>query len=61
MARHELAVEESRLGTQAIVSFSYAPLDLITALSLIIVGLSAIFAVVSIVLRITNPTLRRKA
>jgi dolichol-phosphate mannosyltransferase len=40
---------------KAILSFSYTPLDLITAFSLVIVALSAIFAVVEIVLRIVDP------
>src|SRR5262249_20329382 len=40
---------------KAIISFSYAPLDMITAIAAVIVVLSAIAAFVSIVLRIADP------
>jgi dolichol-phosphate mannosyltransferase len=40
---------------KAIVSFSYAPLDLITWVALFVVGASAIGAIVEIVLRILDP------
>ena len=40
---------------KAIVSFSYAPLDLITWVALAVVGLSAVAAIVEIVLRLVNP------
>jgi glycosyltransferase involved in cell wall biosynthesis len=41
---------------RAIVSFSYAPLDLITGLAMVVVGLSAIALVVEVVLRVIDPS-----
>jgi glycosyltransferase involved in cell wall biosynthesis len=40
---------------KAIISFSYSLLDVITALALFVVAISAIFALVEIVLRIASP------
>lgn len=42
---------------KGILSFSYAPLDLITALALITVALSIVGIVVQVTLRLVNPTL----